>query len=119
MSDNPLVRFFRKPPVLFPLVMLFHAFLLGLHIYYNWQDFSSSLNAIQTAWYVLALFFMLFICDLQRWAALGYIALTIIGLALQFLLTKGNVWHEAGTLTLFPFDLLMTVFLLFYYKRFE
>ena len=55
---------------------------------------------------------------MRKWAATGYMLFTAINLLLQFALKHEPLWHSAGE-TMFPFDVLMTAFLLFYYKRFE
>ncbi len=58
------------------------------------------------------------VCAGRRWAAIGYIALTAVNLALHFLLPKHSLWAQISDVLL-PFDILMCVFLLFYYKRFH
>ena len=119
MEEKFIVRLYKKPPIVFPLVALYHCFVLGIHLYYSREDFTSQANLLETLWLLLSIVFLVFVCDLKRWAALGYIGLTLLGMILQFSLPPGNLWHDLGTTALFPVDLLITVFLLFYYKRFK
>lgn len=114
------VRIFKDPPVLFPLVMLFHLFLL---LYAAAQFIGQGVlwteaGIIDTAWHLVYFSCWLFVCDMRKWAATGYMIFTAINLLLQFALKHQPVWHDAG-ITLFPIDVLMTAFLIFYYKRFH
>ena len=118
MAPSFLKRITSKAPILFPLVALFHIFLLVRYIADLWGSPLTTPVVLPGAWFGIAALLAVFICDLRRWANISYIALTILGLLLQYLAPKGSDWQSLGT-TLFPFDLLMCVFLLFYYKRFE
>jgi hypothetical protein len=59
-----------------------------------------------------------FIIDLKRWAAMGYILLFIVAAMSHWLLPW---WGLAGSSTtpLFPVDILFCFFILFWFKRFE
>lgn len=111
-------RLFLDPPVLFPAAMVFHLFLLVRAV----VDFSGvpldSVVWLSALWYAVAFVLTVFICLLRKWAAVGYIVLTMIGLILMYFQPAGSAWQELGT-TLFPFDLLVSVFLFFFFKRFR
>lgn len=118
MPDTFLTRIIRRPPVFFPLVALFHIVML---LVTAWQfsevlDSKEAITAI-SVWLIYTICW-LFICDMKKWAALTYVILSLIGVGLQFLTAKGGLWYDVGTV-MFPFNLLMIVFLMFYYKRFE
>lgn len=119
MLHNIYDRLVRKPPVLFPLVALFHLVMLVMTLWqFGGQGVLMSREGIiaGSVWLLYTVLW-LFICDMKKWAAIGYIALSLAGLCGQFLTAKDGLLYELGTV-LFPFDLLMIVFLMFYYKRF-
>jgi hypothetical protein len=60
----------------------------------------------------------IFICDMKRWAALVYIALTTINLMLRFLVKSPVILNDL-TDVLFPADVLFSFFLMFYFRQFE
>ena len=115
-----LTRIFRRPPILFPFVLLFHIVVLIFNIkpYLLEGGLFGGAGLVALVWSLIYLVLWLFICDMRKWAATAYMIFAAINLLLQFLLKKDPLWHDAG-ITLFPFDVLMTVFLLFYYKRFH
>lgn len=115
-----LKRIFRRPPLVFPFVLLFHIVVLVFNIkpYILEGGLLAGGGLIALTWSLIYVILWIFICDMRKWAATAYMVFTAINLLLQFLLIKTPLWHDAG-LTLFPVDVLMTVFLLFYYKRFE
>lgn len=118
MTDSFFKRIWQRPPVLFPLVALFHVVVL---VYYVWifrsEPFPSKGWAVPG---ILLLYTIswLFVCDFKRWAAFAYIGLASASIALRFTLSDYNdVMLYADTM--FPADLLFTFFIMFYYKRFK
>lgn len=73
---------------------------------------------LKLGWLALALLFTIFICAFRKWAAFGYILLTAAGLAIQYFTAKHDMWHFVA-LAAFPFDVIYTSLLLFFFKRFE
>ena len=107
-------RLWRNPPVFFPIAVLFHAFLfvsgfvqLGDTLDINWPTL---------AWYLAALIFAVGCLFLQRWAGICYMLLTIAGVLLSRILHVPPFWKSVGA-TLFPFDVVFSGLLLFFYKR--
>jgi hypothetical protein len=116
--QNFFKRIIRKPPVLFPLVALFHFIWLGYSIWnYSSEPFPSA-AWIQPLWILAYAVSWLFVCDMKKWAALVYIGLTMLNLVLRFVL-KSPTDLSNFTDTLFPIDVLFSFFLLFYYRQFE
>ena len=105
-----------ESPVIFPTAALFHIFLFLRSVF----DFHDSLaeNWPTVLWYGVACALSVACVFLKRAAALGYIIFAIVGLLIQFVIPLDFFWKNVGS-TLFPFDLLMCFFLLFYYKRFR
>lgn len=112
-----LIRMWRKPPVIFPLLAVFH---LAITLHACWLyiegggfDIISWMHPLSLGCYTVAWFFL---CDLRKWAAYVYIGLTSLNLLLQNLTPPFSTAHAfAGSL--FPADLIFTFFILVYYKR--
>jgi len=108
----------RKPPMLFPLVALFHVlwFLWTL-----WDDRTAPFPAIewlQVLWMAGYALFWIAACDMRKWGALGYIVLTIVDAALYLAIRNGHI-SVLYMSNMFLLDGLFSVFLLFYYKKFH
>ncbi len=116
--QQSIQRYWREQPIIFPFVALFHLYLLIRYLISMGGYFDQINYLAQGVWLLVATLLAVFICSMKRWANVGYILLTIAGLLLAYLLPVGKEWKELNTV-LFPFDLLMCVFLLFYYKRFR
>lgn len=118
MSTSFFKRMWQKPPVAFPLIALFH---VGLLLYMVYDTIAEPVYGgvmAQPAIMLLYTIAWLFVCDMKKWAALTYIALTTLNLLLRFLVTDMSILNSY-TDTLFPADVLFTFFVMFYYKRFE
>ena len=118
--SNILRRLWHQLPVLFPLVAIAHIVWLGYAVVSFSQQgvmdtFIGAGNCL-----VMLLYTILWIgvCDRRRWAAIGYLTLTAVNLCLQFFTHQHSEWRYVSD-ALFPFDLLMCFFILFYYKRFR
>jgi hypothetical protein len=106
-------------PILFPMVGAFHVVMLIITTAGFLME--GSLDTAITVgscieWLLYSAFWVAVCLQQRRWAAIAYIGLTAINLALQFLTPPASYWPEIGG-TLFPFDVLMCFFLLFFYKR--
>jgi hypothetical protein len=109
-------------PVLFPMVALFHVAILLITVIGFAQsgtlgDFVTRGTCLELLLYTVL---WVLVCLRYRWAAIGYVVLTSVNLALQYLTPAGSIWKsvadamEPGHL---PVDVLFCFFLLFYYKR--
>jgi hypothetical protein len=113
-----IVDLVRKPPILFPLVGLFHILWLFWTI---WDDRFLAFPGIewlQVLWMIGYTVCWLAVCDLRKWGALGYIALTVLNVALHFAVKNGKV-SELYMSNLFLVDGIFSLFLVFYYKLFR
>jgi hypothetical protein len=107
-------------PVLFPLVGLFHiSMLLVTAIGFAREGVLNTMigGGSVVEWLLYTLLWV-FVCLQYRAAAVGYIILTAANLLLQFLTPQDQSWRHIAD-TVFPFDVLMCFFLLFYFKRFR
>lgn len=118
MADSFFKRIWQRPPVVFPLVALFHVVMLVYNVWiFRSEPFPSE------GWVFPGIFFLyticwLFVCDLKRWAAFGYVILTATSIILRYTL-KDWAKIELYADTLFPYDILFTFFIMFFYKRFK
>lgn len=113
-DDSFFRRITRKPPLLFPLVALFH---VGLLVYYLFTLFPEPLW-VQLLWIAMFTFAWIFVCDMKKWAAWLYVGITTLNLGLRLVL-KSPADLSNFTDTLFPADILFSFFVLFYFRRFE
>jgi len=106
----------KKPPQLFPLVALFH---IAMLIYAVFADIGNPdmTVQIQVYWMLAYTIFWLFVCDMRKWAAIGYLLLTVTNLVLNIPL-RTTAYSGYGS-HMFILDVLFSFFLLFYYKRFD
>ncbi len=113
-----IVDLVKKPPMLFPLVGLFH---VVLTLYIIWSDHYLPFPGIEwlgALWLLAYTVFWIAACDLRRWGALGYICLTIVDAAVYLAIYnhKLNQIYESPMLVIAA---LFSVFLLFYFKKFK
>lgn len=116
--NQSIIGFFRKPPIAFPLVALFHAFLLVRAVY----DFRNIPVPdplwTQVIWHGCFLVAAVGMTLLRRWGAWSYLALTSINILLRFVLKNPND-ISAFTDAVFPLDIVFCFLILFFYKRFS
>lgn len=111
-------RYVKNGPVLLPILAIAHLLLAG----YSFGKFLSDgtlFGFITGGTFLIQLLYTLLwlgVCVNKRWAGIGYVALTAINLCLQFLTPEGSQWRLVAD-ALFPVDVLMCFFILFYYKR--
>jgi len=118
MDERFFKRIVSKPPVLFPWVALFHLVMLCYGVW-NFREFPfPSVYWIPNLWLLAFFVCWLFVCDLRKWAAWGYIALTALSLLLRYLLKyESEVVVYTPT---FPIVfILFSFFILFYFRRFN
>jgi hypothetical protein len=123
-QQNFFRRVWTELPLLFPLVALFHFAILIITIAGFAQADALDATAPAGTCIELLLYTLLwlFVCLQHRWAAIGYILLTCVNLALQYLTAQGSIWRDIADAMApahLPIDALFCFFLLFYYKRFH
>lgn len=114
---NFFKRIIKKPPVAFPLVALFHIGLLG---YMLFKDITVPEDMLWAQTLSVALFTIcwLFVCDMKKWAALTYMGLATTNLIARMIVTDPMI--EVYYLNaLFPVDVLLTMIIVLYFKKFE
>ncbi|MBA3829273.1 MAG: hypothetical protein H0X33_10080 [Taibaiella sp.] len=104
-----------KPPLLFPLVALFHIVLL---VYVFYSNITEPYLWVQIIWMLAYTISWIYVCDMRKWAALTYLSLTAINLILYFVL-KTQSMRDIYISSMFILDVLFSFFVFFFYKRFE
>ncbi len=107
-----------KPPLLFPFVGLFHLVWLIVVVCGLFGSPFGIEESIRLGWMLGYTAFWLGACNLKKWGAWGYMALTLTN-ALLFVCLKSPVDKSIYTSSMFLIDGIFSFFLLFFYKRFE
>lgn len=118
MEDTFFRRIIRRQPVLFPIAALF---LLAMTLIAAITLYPTPL--LQRDWLrplAMLLFSLIwiFVCDFRKWAAMSFISLTMIALALQYFAAEdspGKIFASG----IFPLDMILSLFVLIYFKRFR
>lgn len=106
-----------KPPVVFPLVALFHIILLLISLVTLIQvpAFDTGLSFL---WMVGYTAFWLGAMALRKWGAMGYILVTAANIVTWYAI-KDPLYKELYKSNLFLIDLIFSFFLILYYRRFR
>jgi len=119
-EGNVVKRYFRTMPLLFPLVGLFLAAMAAI----EFGSYISDHGFAPVYWsrpilYGLYFFFWLFVCFARKWAALGFLLLTIAGMAWFLFGPDMQFKHATGDVLIMPIpvNVLFSFLLLFYYRR--
>ncbi len=115
-------RFFKKSPIVFPLVAIFHV-LVTMHAVWlffkiPYDDGLDRGRLIDILTMMLLSVLWFFLTDLRKWAAISYVLLVIASVALHYFT---SLLGEKGSLVspFFPASLLFCFFILVYFKKFE
>lgn len=115
-SSTLLDKLWHEPPVFFPVAVVFHLFLL-LRGFADLRDTFAE-NWPSLLWYAVAFVLSVFVLLMQRWAAIVYMLLTLVGVLLARVAHVPEFYRELGN-TIFPFDAIYSAILLFFFKRFR
>ena len=106
-----------KPPVLFPLVALFHLVLFAWTLYSLVQQpgMSTSISALWMFGYAIC---WLATADMRKWGAMLYVVVTTVSVVLYFTVHDHYTWLAYAS-PIFILDILFCFFIMFYFKRFR
>ena len=113
-----IVDIAKKPPILFPLVALFHILWLLMAVWSCHNEPFPSFPWLDVLWLTAYSVFWIAACDMRKWGALGYIFLMMIDTLLFLAIRNGKLPVEYKSSMLFV-DALFSIPLLYYYKRFR
>lgn len=110
--------FFSKPPILFPLAALFHLILLLLSAAILWPTPLSQPEWLAPLANLLFTASAFMVCSMRKLAALVYVGLSMLCLALMYFGAAESSARIFGQ-ALFPLNLILSFFILLLYKRFR
>lgn len=111
----------RKPPGAFPYIALFHLLMVGFVLIF-WWGAPISFYYIELGWTIGFTVCWLYICDLRRWAAYGYIGLTVANIVLYAISISKEPFAQRAfqqkyiSALLIP-ALIFCFFVLFFFRR--
>jgi hypothetical protein len=118
MKESILKQITTKPPIIFPLAALFQIIIAAYSIYsfldipFGQKDWLFPLS--RTIFAILALA----ICGMRKWVALVYVALSLFSLVMIYwALPDSSLYIFAKGM--FPFNLIISFFLLVQFKKFS
>jgi len=118
VSKKKIHTYFRKAPLLFLLIAVFHIAIAGFAIwefhdlsfgFYDWQH-PLLLVAYTVCW--------LLVCTMKKWTVYLYLSLTCVVLIFHFILAR-MLHGRAISAPLFPADVLFSFITLIFFRRFE
>jgi hypothetical protein len=118
MSESFLKKLISRPPILFPLAALFHLLITAsavISLYpipLNQRDWLRPLAMLLFTALSLAL------CFMRKWAAMSYTGLSILCLAMLYFGGDDTPVQIFGR-SAFPFNLILSFFILLLFKRFR
>ncbi len=102
----------------FPIIGLFHVLWFAYTVWSDRNEPFPNIVWLEALWMVGYTAFWLAACDLRKWGAIGYILLTLLNASLYLAISNGKMSREYLS-NMFLLDGLFSIFLVFYYKRFE
>ncbi len=118
MSAPFYKRIWQKPPIAFPLIGLAHVVYLVYLVYDAIAEPVGGMILAQPLIMLLYTASWLFVCDMKKWAAITYMALTTVNLWMRFMLDD-EMSRVYFTDVLFPADIVFTIISMLYFKKFD
>jgi hypothetical protein len=117
---NIVKRYFKQMPVFFPLIGLFLLVMAGIEFW----SYANDSGYLLVYWLrpVLFLAYALLwlpICFAKKWAALGFLVLSILGMAFFLFGPGGTLKSAIGDVYVLPVpaNILFSFLILFYYRK--
>jgi hypothetical protein len=108
---------FRKPPILFPLVAVFHVVWFFICLLSLVQQPGTS-TYVGMLWMLVYSIFWIGVADQRKWAAMGYIGITVVDIIIWYMAYAHGTTSPYQS-PLFLIDILFSFFIMFYFKRFR
>jgi len=119
-SKNPLVQFFTRLPIFFPLIALFHIVLTGYEaVFWIGDDSVSQLYWLRPVVMLCYTVFWCAACMAQKWGGIAYVVLTVANVAFHLFGPDIILKRALGDILFVPIpvSLLFSFVLLFYFKK--
>jgi ABC-type Na+ efflux pump permease subunit len=109
----------KKAPKPFPYIAIFHVLWGILVLLINWGD-PIDIFIVDILWIVAFSVCWFYLCDLRKWAAIGYLLLTIINIVIfVYCQTNELPQRDIYVSTLLLPALVFSFLVLFFFKRFN
>ncbi len=118
MEDSFIKRLFTKPPILFPLAALFHIIISTSAIITLYPTPLSQRDWLRPLGMMVFSILSIFLCTMRKWSAMAYVALSIVCLALLYFSKVDSPEFIIGN-SFFPFNIILSFFILLLFKRFK
>jgi hypothetical protein len=118
MQNSFLKRIISKPPILFPWAALFQIVITIAAVVTLYPTPLGQQDWLRPLCMALFSVIWLFVCDMRKWAAMSYIVFTMLCLGLHYF-TKMDTPERIFSDAFFPFDMVLSFFILLYYKKFQ
>lgn len=118
MQKSSFKQFITKPPVLFPLAALFHIIITISAIVSLYGIPLTQRDWLRPLSMILFTICSVGLCSMRKWTAIIYVVLSIACLALIYFTPLDTPQHIFGD-GFFPFNLILSLFILLLFKRFE
>lgn len=110
---------FSKPPILFPLVALFHLFMCLSAIYTLYPTSIAQIDWARPLGLLVFTIMALGMCFLKKWAAIGYLVFSILCLGLLYKYPNDDSFVHILAKSNFPLNIIFSLFILLLYKKFR
>jgi hypothetical protein len=118
MEDTFFRRLIRRQPVLFPIAALFLAAMTIIAAATLYPTPLFQRDWLRPLAMLLFTVIWFFAADMRKWAAMSFISLTMVCLGLQYFCpadSPGKIFSSG----IFPLDMILSFFVLIYFKRFR
>ena len=111
-------RIWQKPPIAFPLIALGHLVYLFYLVIDSVVDPVGGMMLAQPAIMLVYTIAWLLVCDMKKWAAITYMAVTTVNLWIRFILDD-EMSRVYFTDVLFPADIVFAIIAMLFYKKMD
>lgn len=118
MEDTTFKKLLTKPPILFPLAALFHIIISLSAIITLYPTPLGQRDWLRPLGMVAFTVLSVLLCTMRKWTAMAYVALSILSLALLYFSKVDSPEFIFGN-SFFPFNIILSFFILLLFKRFK
>jgi len=118
MEDSKLKQLLTRPPILFPLAALFHIIISLSAIFTLHPTPFSQRDWLRPFGMIAFTILSVLLCTMRKWTAMAYVAFSILSLALLYFSKADSPEFIFGN-SFFPFNIILSFFILLLFKRFK
>lgn len=118
MQESSFKQFISKPPILFPLAALFHIIISLSAIITLYPTPLSQRDWLRPLGMVIFSALSVWLCTMRKRSAMAYVSFSIISLGIIYLTQRDSPEFIFGN-SFFPFNIILSFFILLLFKRFK